>query len=59
MKQQPNLRIMCISGYADRVTHVPDSCKTITFLQKPFSLSMLAQTVRHVLNDDQRYSALA
>jgi PAS domain S-box-containing protein len=59
MKQQPNLRIICMSGYADRVTHVPDSCKTITFLQKPFSLSMLAQTVRHVLTDDQRYSALA
>ena len=30
MKQQPNLRIICMSGYADRVTHVPDSCKTIT-----------------------------
>jgi PAS domain S-box-containing protein len=59
MKQQPNLRIICMSGYADRVTQVPDSCKTITFLQKPFSLSMLAQTVRHVLTDDQRYSALS
>ena len=59
MKQQPNLRIICMSGYADRVTQVPGSCKTITFLQKPFSLSMLAQTVRQVLNDDPRYSASA
>jgi two-component system cell cycle sensor histidine kinase/response regulator CckA len=59
MKQQPNLRIICMSGHADLVTEVPDSGKTITFLQKPFSLSMLAQTVRHVLNDDQPYSASA
>jgi two-component system cell cycle sensor histidine kinase/response regulator CckA len=59
MRQQPNLRIICMSGYADRVTQVPDSCKTITFLQKPFSLSRLAHTLRHVLTHDQRYSALA
>lgn len=59
MKQQPNLRIVCMSGYPDRVTQVPDSCKTITFLQKPCSLSLLAQTVRHVLNDDQPYSVSA
>jgi CheY-like chemotaxis protein len=59
MRQQPNLRIISMSGYPDRVTQIPDSCKTITFLQKPFSLSMLAQTVRHVLNDDQPYSASA
>jgi two-component system cell cycle sensor histidine kinase/response regulator CckA len=59
MKQQPNLRIICMSGHADPVTEVPASGKTITFLQKPFSLSMLAQTVRHVLNDDQPYSASA
>lgn len=59
IKQQPTLRIICMSGYTDRITQVPDSCKTITFLQKPFSLSMLAQTVRHVLTDDPRYSASA
>jgi PAS domain S-box-containing protein len=59
IKQRPTLRIICMSGYTDRITQVPDSCKTITFLQKPFSLSTLAQTVRHVLTDDQRYSASA
>jgi PAS domain S-box-containing protein len=59
IKQRPTLRIICMSGYTDRITQVPDSCKTITFLQKPFSLSMLAQTVRNVLTDDQRYSASA
>jgi PAS domain S-box-containing protein len=59
IKQRPTLRIICMSGYTDRITQVPDSCKTITFLQKPFSLSMLAQTVRHVLTDDQGYSASA
>jgi two-component system cell cycle sensor histidine kinase/response regulator CckA len=59
IKQQPNLRIVCMTGYSDRVTQVPDACKIITFLQKPFSLSMLAQTVRRVLTDDQRYSASA
>jgi PAS domain S-box-containing protein len=59
IKQQSNLRIICMSGYTDRLTQVPDSCKTITFLEKPFSLSMLAQTVRRVLTDDQRYSASA
>jgi two-component system, cell cycle sensor histidine kinase and response regulator CckA len=59
IKQQSNLRIICMSGYTDRITQVPDSCKTITFLEKPFSLSMLAQTVRRVLTDDQRYSASA
>ena len=59
IKQRPNLRIICMTGYTDRITRIPDSCKTITFLQKPFSLSMLAQTVRQVLTDDQRYSASA
>ena len=59
MKQQPNLRIICMSGYAYRVTQVPDSCKTITFLQKPCSLSLLAQTLHPVLDDDQPYSASA
>lgn len=59
IKQRPTLRIICMSGYADRITHVPHSCKTITFLQKPFSLSILAQTVHDVLTDDQRYSASA
>ena len=59
IKQRPNLRIICMSGYTDRITQVPDSCKTVTFLQKPFSLLTLAQTVRQVLADDQRYSASA
>jgi CheY-like chemotaxis protein len=59
IKQRPALRIICMSGYTDRITQVPDSCKTVTFLQKPFSLLMLAQTLRHVLTDDQRYSASA
>jgi PAS domain S-box-containing protein len=59
IKQQPNLRIICMSGYTDRITQVPDSCKTITFLEKPFSLSILAQTVSQVLRDDQGYSASA
>jgi PAS domain S-box-containing protein len=59
IKQRPTLRIICMSGYTDRITQVPDSCKTITFLQKPFSLSMLAQMLRQVLVDDQRYSASA
>jgi PAS domain S-box-containing protein len=59
IKQRPNLRIICMTGYTDRITQVPDSCKTITFLQKPFSLSLLAQTVRDVLTGDQPYSASA
>jgi two-component system, cell cycle sensor histidine kinase and response regulator CckA len=57
VKQHPSLRIICMSGYTDRITQVPDSCKTITFLQKPFSLSTLAETMRHVLTDDQPDSA--
>jgi two-component system cell cycle sensor histidine kinase/response regulator CckA len=57
IKQRPSLRIICMSGYTDRITQVPDSCKTIAFLEKPFSLSLLAQTLRHVLTDDRRYSA--
>jgi len=59
IKQRPAIHIICMSGYTDRITQVPDSCKTITFLQKPFSLSLLAQTVRSVLTDDQGYSASA
>jgi PAS domain S-box-containing protein len=59
MKQRPNLHIICMTGYTDRITQVPGSCKTITFLQKPFSLSVLAQTVRDVLTDNQPYSASA
>jgi DNA-binding NtrC family response regulator len=59
IKPRPDLRIICMSGYADRITQVPDSCKTITFLQKPFGLSTLAQTLRQVLTDDQHNSASA
>src|SRR4029077_7265217 len=59
VKRQPNLRTICMSGYSDRITQVPDSCKTITFIEKPFSLSTLAQTVRQVLSDDQHVSASA
>jgi|HubBroStandDraft_2_1064218.scaffolds.fasta_scaffold01090_8 two-component system cell cycle sensor histidine kinase/response regulator CckA len=59
IKQRPTLRIICMSGYTGRITQIPGSCKTITFLQKPFSLSVLAQTVRDVLTDYQRYSASA
>jgi len=59
MRQQPNLRIICMSDDPDRVTQIPDSCKAITFLRRPFSLSMLAQTVRRVLDDGQPYSASA
>jgi hypothetical protein len=36
MRQQPNLRIRCMSGYPDRATQIPDSCRTVTFLQKAF-----------------------
>ena len=57
MKLQPNLRIICMSGYNDRAPQAPEFSETTTFLQKPFSLSMLAQTVRRVLTDDLRYSA--
>jgi hypothetical protein len=59
VKRQPNLRTICMSGYSERITQVPDACKTITFLEKPFSLSTLAQTVRQVLSDDQHVSASA
>jgi two-component system cell cycle sensor histidine kinase/response regulator CckA len=59
IKQRPTLRIICMSGYTDRITQVPNSCKTITFLQKPFSLLTLAQTVRKVLGYDHCYSASA
>jgi PAS domain S-box-containing protein len=59
VKKQPDLHIICMSGYAERISQVPDSCKTITFLQKPFSFSILAQTMRQVLGDGQRYSASA
>jgi two-component system cell cycle sensor histidine kinase/response regulator CckA len=59
VKRQPNLRTICMSGYSDRITQVPDACKIITFLEKPFSLSTLAQTVRQVLSDDQHVSASA
>jgi two-component system cell cycle sensor histidine kinase/response regulator CckA len=59
IKQRPNLRIICMTGYTDRIAQVPDSCKTITFLQKPFSLSTLAETMRHVLTEHQPYSASA
>jgi PAS domain S-box-containing protein len=59
MKPRPSLRIICMSGYTDRITQGPDSCKAITFLEKPFSRSMLAQTVRDVLTDDQHCSASA
>jgi two-component system cell cycle sensor histidine kinase/response regulator CckA len=59
IKARPDLCIICMSGYADRITPVPDSYRTITFLQKPFGLSMLAQTVRQVLTDDQYDSASA
>jgi PAS domain S-box-containing protein len=59
VKRQPNLRTICMSGYTDRINLVPDPSKTITFLEKPFSLSTLAQTVRQVLSDDQHASASA
>jgi hypothetical protein len=59
IKPRPDLHIICMSGYVDRMTQVPDSCKTITFLQKPFSLSMLSQVMRQVLTDNKRNSASA
>jgi two-component system cell cycle sensor histidine kinase/response regulator CckA len=58
LKQQPTLRTVCMSGYTDRIAQVPDTYKTITFLQKPFSLAMLAQTMRRVLTDDRKMSAI-
>jgi hypothetical protein len=47
-----------MSGYTDRITQVPDSYKTITFLEKPFSLAMLAETVRRVFTGDRTMSAI-
>jgi two-component system cell cycle sensor histidine kinase/response regulator CckA len=58
-KQHPGLRVICMSGYTDRITQVPESCKTVTFLQKPFGLSTLAETMRRVLTDNQPFSASA
>jgi PAS domain S-box-containing protein len=57
LKRQPKLRIICMSGYSDLIPQAPDACKTITFLQKPFSLSTLAQTARQVLSDDKYVAA--
>jgi PAS domain S-box-containing protein len=59
MKQHPGLRTICMSGCTDRITQVQDYSKTVTFLQKPFGLSTLAETVRSVLTDNQPFSASA
>lgn len=51
----PNLKIICISGYAeDAIRNRLDFDKmSIRFLAKPFSLKTLASVVKEAMDDDQ------
>ena len=48
--QQPSLRVLFMSGYAaDVITEKATLASNASFLQKPFSVKSLADTVRSVL----------
>jgi len=49
-KTRPNLKVIVVSGYLDQAAHQTESTPTSRFLQKPFPLSVLAQTIRSLMD---------
>ena len=48
---RPEMQVLCMSGYTDEaLMHHGMLDQGISLLQKPFSLDVLARTVRKVLN---------
>ena len=45
----PGLRMLLMSGYAERTTIAPALGFPVVFLQKPFTVDSLARTVREAL----------
>lgn len=52
----PDSRVIYMSGYTDRVLELESLPPGTRFLQKPFSLSVLAKTIRAVLQETSRRS---
>ena len=54
--QRPNLQVLYVSGYSEYIT-APDSDRpwSGTFLQKPFSMNVLGQKVREVLERSEKH----
>ena len=47
---RPNLRVLCISGYADQATLVGVMSSRVAFLHKPFTPATLGMAVRQTLH---------
>jgi CheY-like chemotaxis protein len=48
--ERPNLRVLFMSGYADKALESVDSLKSAAFLQKPLTPDLLTRMVRQVLD---------
>ncbi len=48
--ERPNLRVLYMSGYADKALESDDALTSATFLQKPLTPDSLAHAVRRVLD---------
>jgi DNA-binding NtrC family response regulator len=54
-RQRPNMRILYMSGYMDNAISLQAMKNpSLSFLQKPFALDVLAHKVRQVLDQDVR-----
>jgi two-component system, cell cycle sensor histidine kinase and response regulator CckA len=54
-RQRPNIRILYMSGYSDDIVmrHGVGESTRVAFLQKPFSMTILAQRVREILDESR------
>jgi signal transduction histidine kinase len=52
LELRPNLKMIYVSGYADRLFDKTLRGSNAAFLEKPFSLETLASTIRSVLDSD-------
>jgi len=50
LNARANLRVIYMSGYADRLVSAELQVQEMNFLQKPFSLDVLGRRIRTVLN---------
>jgi two-component system, cell cycle sensor histidine kinase and response regulator CckA len=50
LETRPDLRVIYMSGYTDRVLSAELVGENAAFLQKPFSLENLASKIRSMLN---------
>jgi len=49
-KLRPGVQVLLVSGYTDRSVNFPQMEPEISFLQKPFSLTVLGQRLRQLLD---------